>query len=37
MNTMIWVVVYLAICILVFSEWLVCFAQHAPLSGHDHE
>ncbi|MBK0167429.1 hypothetical protein [Klebsiella sp. S69] len=37
MKTVIWVMVYLAICILVFSGWLVCFAQHAPLSGHEHE
>ncbi|HGK4105801.1 TPA: hypothetical protein ACJ2PE_003913 [Klebsiella pneumoniae] len=29
-------VVYLAVCFLVFTGWLVCFAQHAPLNGHEH-
>lgn len=37
MKTVIWVVVYLAVCILVFSGWLICFAQHAPLSGLEHD
>lgn len=37
MKTVIWVVVYLAVCFLVFSGWLVCFAQHAPFNGHEHD
>ena len=33
MKTVIWVVVYLVVSILVFTGWLICFSQHAPLNG----
>lgn len=37
MKSAVWAVVYLAICILVFSGWVACFAQHAPFNGHEHD
>ena len=37
MKTVIWVVVYLVVSILVFSGWLICFSQHAPLNGTEHD
>lgn len=37
MKTAIWVTVYLAVCNLLFSGWLICFAQHVPLNGLEHD
>lgn len=37
MKTVIWVVVYLVVSILVFSGWLICFSQHAPLKGPEYD
>ena len=37
MKTVIWVAVYLVVAILVFSGWLFCFSQHAPLNGPEHD
>ncbi|MGX2011068.1 hypothetical protein ACWIVX_14585 [Enterobacter asburiae] len=37
MKAAVWAVVYSAICILVFSGWVACFAQHAPFNGHEHD
>lgn len=37
MKTVIWVVVYLVVSILVFTGWLICFSQHAPLNGPEHD
>ena len=37
MKTAIWITVYLAVCTLLFSGWLICFAQHAPLNGLEHD
>ena len=34
MKKAIWVAVYFAVCFLVFSGWVACFAQHAPFNGH---
>ncbi|WP_371113402.1 MULTISPECIES: hypothetical protein [Klebsiella pneumoniae complex] len=36
MKTVSGAVVYLVVCFLVFTGWLVCFAQHAPLNGLEH-
>ncbi|MHB7521229.1 hypothetical protein ACYCNO_24080 [Klebsiella pneumoniae] len=33
MKTVSGVLVYLAVCFLVFTAWLICFAQHAPFPG----
>jgi len=33
MKTVSGVLVYLAVCFLVFTAWLVCFAQHAQFPG----
>lgn len=37
MKTVSGAVVYLVVCFLVFTGWLVCFAQHVPLNGLEHD
>ncbi|WP_369136548.1 hypothetical protein [Klebsiella variicola] len=37
MKTVVWVVMYFAVCFLVFTGWLVYFAQHAPFNWHEHD
>lgn len=37
MKTVSGAVVYLVVCFLVFTGWLVCFSQHAPLNGPEHD
>lgn len=37
MKTVVWVVMYLVVSILVFSGWLICFSQHTPLNGPEHD
>lgn len=37
MKTVSGAVVYLVVCFLVFTGWLVCFSQHTPLNGPEHD
>lgn len=37
MKTVSGAVVYLVVCFLVFTGWLVCFAQHVSLNGPEHD
>ena len=36
MKTAVWVVVYFAMCFLLFTGWMFAFAQYAPYNGQEH-
>ena len=36
MKTAVWVVVYFAMCFLLFTGWIFAFAQYAPYNGQEH-
>ena len=36
MKTAVWVVVYFAMCFLLFTGWMFAFAQYTPYNGQEH-